>query len=181
MKKLIRYTEYEVKRAIDNLRYKLIDYLNNNSEYIIITILEGGIYVSYELLRSLPENYLDKIKTYSMKISSYQGTERGVPDFEYIPNIDLNNKNVIVIDDFCDSGSTLNAIYKFLVHKKVKTVKFFTLLARQGFQLDERVDVEFGIIDDAKNNFYIGCGLDDNGKYRMINYIYYLKDEKEET
>ncbi len=181
MKKRVQYRIVDIESAVRRLCTKLIQYMQSikKDEVIFLTLLEGGAFLAGKILQNLPYYELMRLNTYSMKVSSYHGKERGDLNFKYIPDVDFNNKHVIVIDDFCDTGATLNGVYKFLKEKGAQDIRFYTLLAREGYQLDKGVEVDFGILDNTKN-FYIGCGLDDNNKCRMVNEIYYYENENEE-
>lgn len=176
------YDTYRVKTAIlkltDHVREIIEDKGAENC--IVLTVLEGGAYLANKIIDRLPQDMLASLETASIKVSSYHGDQHGELVHNYIPDISCRNKTVIIIDDFCDSGSTTNALNKLYRDTfGAREVLFVTLLARKCRQLDEDVTLLYGI-EDSTSNFYIGCGLDDNGKGRQISSIQAIRDVQEE-
>ena len=177
---VVKYDSAEVQRFINKLSYELINRMLAGKEYTVLTLLDGGMFLTGELMRRLSNFTKAFIENKTMKVSSYHDKNRGELKFDYVPDVDWKGKRVIVIDDFCDSGNTINQIYRYLKDHEAETIEFYTLLAREGYQLDPGVVLHYGKLDDTKN-FYIGCGLDDNGYKRHVDYIYYINDEQKET
>lgn len=173
------YDSFRVKQAIIQLAnrvYGLIDkYGAENCVYL--TVLEGGAFLSHRIIDKLAQDMLNELVTASVKVSSYKGDQHGELIYDYIPNVDCKGKIVIIVDDFCDSGSTTNNLNKLYRNRfEAEKVIFVTLLARKRRKLDENVELIYGIEDDT-DNFYYGCGLDDNGKGRYINRILTTVDD----
>ena len=170
----VQYDKKTVDLAIRKLAFaintEMVDH--EGEDVIFITVIEGGAYLSSRLMKILPSEHLKRIINKSMKISSYVHQEQGKIDFEYIPDIDFENYHIVVIDDFCDSGNTINEIHKYFKKSGAKSMSFYTLLARKGFRVDKGIKIRYGILDDT-DHFYIGCGMDDNGKSRYLDELVY--------
>ncbi len=172
----IIYPEEVVSSAIERIFWNIRDLVYNDVT-TIITLLDGGMYLTAHVMERMEQH--DCIKTRNIvnkniKVSSYHGQEHGNLDFEWIPDLDVANKPVILIDDFCDSGYTISEVAKYLkkVHH-VSTIYVFILLLRKNrYQPSEYVDQLYAGIEDETDNFYAGCGLDDNSKGRWVPYIY---------
>lgn len=169
----VQYDQGVVNTAIHKLTFGLNALMSNSEdEFIVLTVLEGGSYLSSKMMSLLPRLYQQRVINKSIKVSSYHGQERGNISFDYVPDIDFKDKNVIIIDDFCDSGNTINALNRYFKEKGAKTIHFFTLLVRERFQVDKDVKLKYGILDKT-DHFYIGCGLDDNDKSRFLDELVY--------
>ena len=173
------YDAYRVKTAIlkltDHVREIIEDKGAENC--IVLTVLEGGAYLANKIIDRLPQDMLASLETASIKVSSYHGDQHGELVHNYIPDINCKNKTVIIIDDFCDSGSTTNSLDKLYRDTfEANDVIFVTLLARTRRELSQGVKLLYGI-EDSTSNFYIGCGLDEDGKSRNINKIITTVDE----
>lgn len=166
------YSRFDVKNAINNISKRVSDIIENkgSENCIIMTVLEGGSFLSHKIIDKLGQDMLSELITTSIKISSYQGTSRGQIKFDYIPDIDLTNKTVIVVDDFCDSGNTVKELHSFLKNKNVAEDVFVTLLARTRRQIPSDVKLIYGI-EDNTSNYYIGCGMDEDNKSRYVENI----------
>ena len=85
--------------------YKINNYATQlNSDYInkkliIICILKGAVPFLKDLCNNLNINY----DIYFIDINSYKGIKRNKISAENI-TFDVKNKNILVIDDICDTG-----------------------------------------------------------------------------
>ena len=85
-----------------------------------------------------------------------------------IPN--LNDQNVLIVDDICDTGHTAKKLLDtFNNDYNIKKIKFVTLINKKCNRV---VDVEpdfFGF--DVDDKFLVGYGLDYIGFYRNLPYV----------
>ena len=167
------YNRFRVKAAIVSLASRVAEIIEERGaeNCILLTVLEGGSYLSSKIIDRLPQGMLSSLETASIKVSSYHGDQRGELVYDYLPNVDCKGKTVILIDDFCDSGSTTNNLHKIYTERfEAGEVIFVTLLARKRRKLDPDINLLYGIEDNTEN-FYFGCGMDEEGKGRFINEI----------
>ena len=91
---------------------------------------------------------------------------------------DLKNRNVILVEDIIESGTTLEFLKKMIEDLCPKSLKIITLLKKDikktfNFKIDM---IGFEITKD----FVVGYGLDYNQKYRNLDGIYRLILNKSE-
>ena len=162
--------EESLDKRIKELAEKISkDY--KNEEIVLVCILKGAVYFSVELSKKITNNtvILD-----FMKVSSYgNNTETtGKINFKLDTSIELENKNVIIVEDIIDSGLTLNYLYDYLKKKNPKTLKICVLLdKKERRKKDIKVDYTGFEIEDK---FVVGYGLDYQEKYRNLPYIGYI-------
>lgn len=162
--------EESLDKRIKELAEKISkDY--KNEEIVLVCILKGAVYFSVELSKKITNNtvILD-----FMKVSSYgNNTETtGKINFKLDTSIELENKNVIIVEDIIDSGLTLNYLYDYLKKKNPKTLKTCVLLdKKERRKKDIKVDYTGFEIEDK---FVVGYGLDYQEKYRNLPYIGYI-------
>ena len=90
--------------------------------------------------------------------------------------IDLNDKNVIVIEDILDSGHTMKNLLNYLKLKNPKSIKIATFIDKPARRA-ENVSADYvGVVMDD-DSFIVGYGLDYAQKYRNLPYIGILKKE----
>ena len=163
--------EESLDKRIKELAEKISkDY--KNEEIVLVCILKGAVYFSVELSKKITNNtvILD-----FMKVSSYgNNTETtGKINFKLDTSIELENKNVIIVEDIIDSGLTLNYLYDYLKKKNPKTLKICVLLdKKERRKKDIKVDYT-GF--ETEDKFVVGYGLDYQEKYRNLPYIGYIE------
>lgn len=141
-------------------------------ELVLVCILKGAVYFAVDLSKKLTDNtvILD-----FMKVSSYGNNleTTGKINFKLDTSVDLENKNVIIVEDIIDSGITLNYLYDYLKTKNPKILKICVLLdKKERRQKDIHIDyVGFEI----ENKFVVGYGLDYEDKYRNLPYVGYIE------
>ena len=113
-----------------------------------------------------------------MCISSYSGTEStGNMKVKMDVSTDIKGRNVIILEDIFDTGSSLNFTYHHLLSMEPASLKIVTLLdkpERRKPEVTVKADYTGFVIP---NEFVIGYGMDYNEYYRNLPYIGILKPE----
>ena len=111
-----------------------------------------------------------------MEISSYGSSfeTSGKINVKKDVSCDLTGKNILVIEDIIDTGTTLSYLTDYLKARNPKSLKIATLLNKPSRRLiDIYVDyIGFSIED----KFVLGFGLDLDQNYRNLPYIAYVKN-----
>jgi hypoxanthine phosphoribosyltransferase len=138
---------------------------------ILVNILKGGIIFLSDLVREL--DILHEIDF--MSVSSYESQTESTGVVRILADLSINieGKDVIIIEDIVDSGLTLDYIRHILLARHPKSLRICTLLdKRSKRQIEVPLDyVGFEIPDE----FVIGYGLDYVQKYRNLPYVAALK------
>lgn len=86
---------------------------------------------------------------------------------------DVFGKNVIIMEDIVDTGTTLSFLKKHIAERNPKSIRICSLLDKPSRRL---VDIEADYIGfSIENLFVIGYGLDYDQKYRNLPYVGYLE------
>ena len=112
-----------------------------------------------------------------VKASSYGSstTTSGVVKISMDTELNLYNKNVLVVEDIVDTGTTLKYLLEKLNERHPKTLKVCTMLDKPSRRTaDFHADYIGFQVEDL---FIIGYGLDYDQKYRNLPYISYLQNE----
>lgn len=113
-----------------------------------------------------------------LRVSSYEGTSTtgnvkvgGGLKFE-----ELENKDVIIVEDIIDTGTTLSHLLPVLKEQgKPKSIEVCSLLTKR---LDNPAKVEAKYVGfSIPNHFIIGYGLDYNQLYRDLKDIWVISKE----
>ncbi len=140
-------------------------------EIIVIGTLKGAIMWMSDILKNLTlDTKIDFISA-----SSYgSGTmSSGVVKITKDIHMDLFNKNVLIIEDIIDTGTTLKYLRDYIAERNPKSIKICTLLDKPSRRkADVQGDYIGFTVDDL---FVIGYGLDYDQKFRNLPYISYLE------
>ncbi len=140
------------------------DYRNRNP--IIIGVLKGAFIFLADLLRHIEI----PIEVDFLSISSYDGAESsGVVRLTYDLSLNIEDRNVILVEDIIDTGRTIEYIIDNLKTRKPSSLAICTLLNKR-----ERRAVELPLTYVGFNIpdvFVVGYGLDYSNKYRNLKYI----------
>jgi hypoxanthine phosphoribosyltransferase len=142
-------------------------------EPVLISILKGGIIFLSDLVRSL--GVLHEIDF--MWVSSYNSrTETsGVVRILADLSINIEGKDVIIVEDIVDTGLTLDYIRHILLARNPKSLRICTLLDKKPRR---RIEVPIDYVGfEIPDEYVIGYGLDCAEKYRNLPYIARLETD----
>ena len=169
----ILFTEEDIRNRAKEIGAEIgRDYAGE--EVILLGTLKGAILWMADLMREIP---LD-VKIDFVSASSYGSSTStsGVVTITKDVDMDLYNKNVIIVEDIVDTGTTLNYLKEYLKERNPKDIKICTLLDKPERRvIDLKPDYIGFTVDDL---FVIGYGLDYDQKYRNLPYISYLESNE---
>ena len=168
----ILITETKLQERIKQLGEQISkDYEGKNP--VMICILKGGIVFLSDLMR----NISTKVELDFMSLSSYGDSTKssGVVRIKKDIDVDIANRDVIIVEDIVDSGLTLKYLDEYFMQHNPNSVKICTLLDKpNAHQIDIKIDY-LGF--EVGNEFVVGYGLDYAQNYRNLPYIGILKKE----
>lgn len=147
----------------------LISQEEHDKDPIFVVVLNGAFMFASDLMKQIT---LD-CEVRFIKVSSYEGLEStGKVSFDKSSLGDVNDRNIILIEDIVDSGTTMHRLLPELHKLGATSVKIATLLhkpdaAKYEVSLDY---VGFSIPD----LFVVGYGLDYNDHGRNFTDIYQI-------
>ena len=162
------------KNDIDNMVTRVASKISSDyqdHELILIGVLKGAFVFLSDLVRhlSIPVK-LDFIRvcSYGSGVSS-SGNIRLTKEIE----MDVNNKDVLLVEDIVDTGLTLSYIIDYLKAFNPRTVKVCALIDKHE-RRNANIKVDYAC-HKAAEGFLVGYGLDYNENYRNLPCIYHLK------
>ena len=168
----ILYTEEQIRERAKELA-KQISTDFEGEELIVIGTLKGSVLWMCDLLKELTiDTSIDFIKASSYGSST---TSSGVVKIKMDTDMNLYQKNVLIIEDIVDTGTTLTFLLEKLKERNPKTIKVCTMLDKPSRRTTGFVaDYIAFTVDDL---FIIGYGLDFDENYRNLPYVGVLKEE----
>lgn len=141
---------------------------------IILCVMNGGLPLTGALLARW--DFLLELDY--VHASRYgQATSGGELAWRAMPQIDLKNRHVLVVDDIFDEGRTLSAIMDWCVAAGVASVKSCVLVEKMhdrripGLPRPDFVGLQ------VADKYLFGCGMDYKGFYRNLQGIYALPED----
>ena len=160
-------TEEEVDRRIGEIAEQISkDYAGQ--EVHLICILKGGVFFTCELAKRLTV----PVTMDFMSVSSYGGGTESSGIVKLVKDLDesLEGKNVLIVEDIIDSGSTLAYLIDVLNQRKPAEIRLCTLLDKPERRVKKQVKVDY-VCFTIPDEFVVGYGLDYDQKYRNLPYI----------
>ncbi|EGQ3674318.1 hypoxanthine phosphoribosyltransferase [Staphylococcus pseudintermedius] len=112
-----------------------------------------------------------------MDVSSYHGGTESTGEVQILKDLSssIENKDVLIVEDILETGTTLKSITELLQSRRVNSLEIVTLLDKPNRR---KADIEAKYVGKKiPDEFVIGYGLDYQEKYRNLPYIGTLKSE----
>ena len=134
----------------------------------LIMVEKGGICITADLMREIKVPFTLEC----IKASSYgeNGMISGTLTLSNINNLNLESKDVLIVDDIFDTGKTMVGIIEQLKLKNPNSIKSLVLLAK-SVNRKTTYEPEY-VMFNIENRFVIGYGLDYKEYYRGLPGIY---------
>jgi len=162
-----------IQRKVEYLGDKISkDYLEK--DLVIICVLKGSYLFFSDLVRQIKIKTEPKIDF--IQLSSYGSSTESSGEIKLKKDIeiDIEGKDVLIVEDIVETGLTMEFLTKYLYDKKCKHVKICTLLQKPlKMKSDVFIDYVGFMIGEE---FVIGYGLDFDEKYRTLPEIFLLKN-----
>ena len=170
--KEVLISEEELKQRVAELGKQISeDY--RGEDVVLVCVLKGAVMFFSDLARHITGNVtLDFISCSSYGSSTVSsGVVRILKDLDR----PVEGKNVVVVEDIVDTGTTLHYLLKNLKSRNAKSVRLAALLNKPDRRkVDVHVDYQGFVIPDY---FVVGYGLDYDEKYRQLPHVGVLKEE----
>lgn len=171
-KKFVPYiTEEEILKSIKasaeliNSRFAGVD---DNSAPIFISVLNGAFIYTSDLVKEF--NFPCQISF--VKVASYIGDEStGVVKEMIGLNMDVEGRDIVIIDDIIDSGCTMKQLVNQMINAKAKSVSVGALIYKKHACMED-LTIDFPCITMNDDAFIIGYGLDYDQLGRNFRDIY---------
>ncbi len=162
--------EDEIEKMVADVAQKISDDYKN-SELVLIGVLKGAFVFMSDLIRKITI----PVKIDFVGISSYglNTVSSGKITLTRNIEIDIKNKDVLIVEDLVDTGLTLKYLIDYLKSFDPKSVKICALLDKyERRKTNIRVDYPCHKIE---KGFVVGYGIDYAEDYRNLPAIYHLK------
>lgn len=170
--KSIVLSEEEIQAICKDLGQQLTkDY--QGKPLVCVGILKGSVMFMTDLIKRIDT----RLSIDFMDVSSYHGGTESTGEVQIIKDLgsSIENKDVLIIEDILETGTTLKSITELLESRKVNSLEIVTLLDKPNRR---KADIEAKYVGKKiPDEFVVGYGLDYGEHYRNLPYIGTLKPE----
>jgi hypoxanthine phosphoribosyltransferase len=142
-------------------------------DLLLIGVLKGAVFFMADLMRHLTV----PCEVDFMAISSYgaQTDSSGVVRILKDLDINIEGRNVLVVEDIIDSGLTLSYLMRNLESREPASLEVCALLTKPARR---EIDIPVRWVGfEIPNRFVIGYGLDFAERYRNLPYVGVLSED----
>jgi hypoxanthine phosphoribosyltransferase len=142
-------------------------------DLLLIGVLKGAVFFLADLMRKLSI----PCEVDFMAISSYGASTDSSGVVRILKDLDINieGRDVLVVEDIIDSGLTLSYLMRNLESREPATLEVCALLTKPD-RREMEVPVRY-VGFEIPNRFVIGYGLDFGERYRNLPYVAVLSDD----
>ena len=168
----VLYSEDEILKRVNELSAQIsADYKDISKPLLTVGILNGAVIFYTDLVRRLQI----PVHFDFMIASSYDANTHTSGKVNILKNLDNDprGRDILLVEDIIDSGTTMNYLVNYFKDKGAASVKVASLLDKPSRRkIDVTVDyVGFEVPDE----FIVGYGLDFAQHYRNLPYLGILK------
>tara|TARA_Y100000385_G_scaffold263797_1_gene296614 strand:+ start:378 stop:881 length:504 start_codon:yes stop_codon:yes gene_type:complete len=157
------FNQKQIDKSVSIIAERLSkDMGGNDTPSVFVGLLNGGFMFFSDLTKQITH----PIECDFLRVKSYSGKKQG--DISILKDLEtpIKGKDVYIVDDFYDSGKTMDTIVEYLELKKPNSIKVVTLLTRD-FSPVPKVPSYFGFL--LKDEWVCGYGMDDSKGYMRNN------------
>ena len=166
----VLFNRDEVAAAVQ----KMADEINEfyaGAPIILVSVLTGAIIPVAWLVTKLKM----PVQMDFVHATRYRGGLYGAElEYRVPPRLELEGKNVLIVDDIFDEGHTLAAIKGSVEKRKAGTVKMAALVRKDHDRGLQRDYVDFVGLD-VPDVYVFGCGMDAYEEWRHLDEILVLE------
>ena len=142
-------------------------------ELVLVGVLKGAVFFMADLMRRLAV----PCEIDFMAISSYGAATDSSGVVRILKDLDINieARDVLVVEDIIDSGLTLSYLIRNLEAREPASLEVCALLTKPE-RREMHVDVRY-VGFEIPNQFVIGYGLDFGERYRNLPYVAVLSED----
>lgn len=168
-------TKQQIATQVKRVAAEINEDLDGDDAPLFICVLNGAFIFAADLYRevNLPHSQITFVRFKSYDGMCSTGELRQVMGLQE----DIEGRNVIVIEDIVDTGTTAAELMNMLAEHNPKSIKLATLLFKPNSIINQVMPDYVGF--NIPSKFIIGYGLDLDGEARNLSDIYILSKDKD--
>ena len=170
----VLFNKPQIERRVRQIG-KAISRDHKGKQPVLLGVLRGVFCFMADLMReiTLPLSMDFMSVSYYGGNGSGNGSENGAVQVKKGPDISIEGRHVVLVEDIVDTGMTLNYLLRYLQSLNPAGLKVCALLDKKVRRI---VDVKLDYVGfEIPDEFVVGYGLDYLEKYRNLPFIGILK------
>lgn len=160
------FTQDRIQARVEEMGQEITRHYEGTGELLVLGLLKGSFIFLADLVRRihlpLHVDFLIATSYGAGKVSS------GRVEFLYDPAVRIEDRNVLLVEDIVDGGSTMGLLVPLLQSRGPRSLEVCALLHKRRVRLEkEPLWVGF----DAPEDFLVGYGLDHAESFRHLPFI----------
>lgn len=163
----IVYTAAVIAERVARMGREITDFYPAGESVLVIGLLKGSFIFVSDLVREI----IRPVQVDFLVAGSYgKGmTSSGEVRLLYDPEVDLEGRHVLLVEDIVDSGTTLNRLIPLLRERWPRSLELCALLHKH--RAESLVVEPRWLGFDAPDEFLVGYGLDYSEDFRNLPFI----------
>jgi hypoxanthine phosphoribosyltransferase len=145
---------------------------DSHTDVLAVPVLRGGIFFFADVVRQLNCS----VEVSPIRTEAYESGSNGKQKNEVAilaEKLAVKGRVVLLVDDVCDSGRTLEALEKALLERGAREVRTVVLIRRL---LEKPTFVPCWVgFQYPGPEWFVGYGMDDNERWRNLPGVYVIK------
>lgn len=167
----VLYNRDEVDAAVQKMADEINDFYAD-TPIILISVLTGAIIPAAWLATKLKM----PVQMDFVHATRYRGGLYGAElEYRVPPRLDLEGKDILIVDDIFDEGNTLAAIKGSVEKRKAGSVKMAALVRKDHDRGLPRDYIDFVGLE-VPDVYVFGCGMDAYEEWRHLDEILILEE-----
>ena len=130
-----------MKRALVRITYEIIERNKGVEDLVLVGIKTRGVYLARRMRDRLKEVEKVDVPVGELDITPYRDDRKNDFSQEKIPDLDITNKNVVLVDDVLYTGRTIRAAMDALIaNGRPKSISVAVLVDRGHRELPIKAD-----------------------------------------
>ena len=165
----ILFDQDQIRQGITQLGSKLNEQYGQ-SPITVVAIMTGSLVMLADLIRCLEM----PLRISLIRASSYRGgISSGELHVEELQRLDIQDRDVLLIDDIFDTGKTLEQVSSRLLELQPRSLQTAVFLNKSGQSVvSAKPDY---VVFEIPNAFVVGYGLDYEDLYRNLPHVAILE------
>ncbi len=172
-----QYSESQIQARVAELGHDITTWADevwnkSHTDIIAVPVLRGAIFFFADLVRRIERS----VEIFPARTWAYVTGENGVERNKIKVNVEgipAEGRSILLVDDICDSGRTLEELTRVFMQIGAKEVRSAALIRRKMEQ--KTFQPEYVGFDFEGNEWFVGYGMEDSERWRNLPGAYVIK------